>query len=66
MTSKTKPSVIQIEEESLQQLVTEVKETIATNIQQVENKKFGITDMWNSQRNVRTTVSRRRYFPKSF
>ena len=66
MTSKIMPSVVQIKKESLQQLVTEVRETIAINIQPVENKKYGITDMWNSHRNARTTVSRRRYFPKAF
>jgi len=60
MTSNVMPSVVQIEEESLKQLVTEVKETLATNINLqptiVKNKKFGIVDMWNCQRNVRTAV----------
>jgi len=54
------PSVVQIEGESLKQLVTEVKETLATNINLqptiAKNKKFGIVDMWNCQRNVRTAV----------
>ena len=69
MTSKAMPSIIQIEKESLQQLVTEVKETIAPNIElsnATPNKKFGITDMWNSQKNARTATSRRRYLPKAF
>lgn len=69
MTSNSMPSIIQLEEESLQQLVTEVKETIATDINfqsEIKDKKFGVTDMWNSQRNFKTTVSRRRYYPKSF
>ena len=69
MTSNVMPSIVQIEEDNLKQLVTEVKETIATNIhvQASEiNKKFGIADMWNSQRNVRTAVSRRRYHSKAF
>ncbi len=60
MTSNVMPSVVQIEGESLKQLVTEVKETLATNINLqptiVKNKKFGIVDMWNCQRNVRTAV----------
>ncbi len=60
MTSNVMPSVVQIEEESLKQLVTEVKETLATNINlqptTAKNKKFGIVDMWNCQRNVRTAV----------
>jgi hypothetical protein len=60
MTSNVMPSVVQIEGESLKQLVTEVKETLATNINlqptTEKNKKFGIVDMWNCQRNVRTAV----------
>ena len=69
MTSKVMPSIVQIEEDSLKKLVTEVKETIATdiNVQRSEiNKKFGVTDMWNAQKNVRTAVSRRRYHTKAF
>ena len=69
MTSNVIPSLVQIEEESLKQLVIEVKETIATNINpstEVGSKKFGVADMWNSQRNMRTAVSRRRYHTKTF
>ena len=65
MTSKVMPSIVQIGEESLKQLVTEVKETLATTINlqpaPAKNKKFGIVDMWNCQRNVRTAVSMRRH-----
>ena len=64
------PSIIQLEEERLKQLMTEVKETIAIDINiqnaEVKDKKFSVTDMWNSQRNLRTADSRRRYYPKSF
>ena len=68
MTSNAMPSIVQIEEESLKQLVIEVKETIATNINpsEVKDKKFGVADMWNSQRNMRTAISRRRYHTKAF
>ena len=70
MTNKLMPSIIQIEEESLMHLVTEVKETIAIDISlnaiEAKGKKFSVTDMWNSQRNFRTADSRRRYYPKSF
>ena len=68
MTSNVMPSLVQIEEESLKQLVIEVKETIATNINssEVKDKKFGVADMWNSQRNMRTAISRRRYHTKTF
>ena len=65
MKTNVMPSVIQIEKESLKELVTEVKETLATDInlkpQVVKQKKFGIADMWNCQRNVRTAVSMRRH-----
>ena len=65
MTSNVMPSIIQIEKESLKHLVTEVKETLATDINvkaaTTKNKKFGIVDMWNCQRNVRTAVSMRRH-----
>jgi hypothetical protein len=70
MTSKATPSIIQMGEENLRLLITEVKETIASDINEqsaeFKNKKFGIADMWNSQRNVRTAVSRRRHHPKAF
>ena len=65
MTSNVMPSIIQIEEESLKQLVTEVKETLATDVilkpAKAKNKRFGIIDMWNCQRNVRTAISMRRH-----
>ena len=70
MTSKVMPSIVQIEEDSLKKLVTEVKETIATNIKghssTPESKKFGVTDMWHAQKSVRTAISRRRYHTKAF
>ncbi len=70
MTNNVMPSIVQMEEEKLKQLVTQVKETIATDIDvqtsELKNKKFGVTDMWNSQRNFRSAISRRRYHPKSF
>ena len=70
MTSKIMPSIVQIEEESLKKLVTEVKETIAIDIKpqpsELNDKKFGVTDMWNSQKNIRTALSRRRYHTKAF
>ena len=65
MTTNVKPSVIQIEKENLKKLVTEVKETLATDINLrpagTKNKKFGIVDMWNCQKNVRTAVSMRKF-----
>lgn len=65
MTGNVMPSIIHIEKDNLKHLVTEVKETLATNINlqptTAKNKTFGIVDMWNCQRNVRTAVSMRRY-----
>lgn len=70
MNSKEIPSIIRMEKESLKQLITEVKETLATDInldaEKGNENKFGVVDMWNSQRYVRTADSRRRYHTKAF
>jgi len=70
MNSNVLPSIIQIKKENLKQLVTEVKETIATDVNMhasaVKNKKFGVADMWNSQKNIRTANSMRRYYTRGF
>ena len=58
------PSIVQIDKENLKGLTTEVKETFATDInlsKTIKRKKFGIVDLWNCQRNVRTAVSQRRF-----
>lgn len=48
-------SVIQMNEESFSQLVTEVKETIAVvNFSQPTQRSFGLVDMWNIRRNARS------------
>ena len=65
MNSNVMPSIVQIEKENLEKLVTQVKETLATNINlqptKIKNKSFGIVDMWNCQRNARTAVSMRKH-----
>jgi len=65
MNSNVMPSIVQIEKENLKHLVTQVKETLATNINlqptKIKNKRFGIVDMWNCQRNVRTAISMRKH-----
>ena len=65
MTKNVMPSVIKIEKESLRNLVTEVKETLATDIilqpKVANQKRFTIVDLWNCQRNVRTAVSMRKH-----
>lgn len=64
MKTNVMPSVIQIEKESLNKLIAEVKETIAHDIKVPSkgiHKKFGIADLWNCHRNIRSAVSMRRH-----
>jgi len=57
MNSNANNSIVVMESGELRKLVTEVKETIATNV-----KQFSAADLWNIQRNMKTAqrVSRRR------
>lgn len=57
MNSNVNNSIVVMEADELKTLVTEVKETVATNI-----KQFSAADLWNIQRNMRTAqkVSRRK------
>ncbi len=54
------PSIVQMEPEVLTNLVREVKETLATDIEMPEAKKrlFTSAEMWNIHRNARTAQSR--------
>ncbi len=65
MNSNVMPSIVKIEKESLRKLVVEVKETLATNIHTGtlgrKLKSFGIVDLWNRQRSLRTATSMRKY-----
>lgn len=62
MKTSVLPSVIQMEPEALQQLVAEVKETIATSehfAPAVKNQRsFTAGNLWNIRRQSRTAVSR--------
>lgn len=50
----------QLSKQQLNELVKEVKETVATGIQAENNKTtFGAVDYWNLQRNRRTRMVRR-------
>lgn len=65
MKSNVMPSIVQIEASQLKHLVTEVKETVATGIINVNglSKKrasFGIVDLWNIQRRSKTANTARR------
>ncbi|MCA6449608.1 MAG: hypothetical protein IM584_14635 [Chitinophagaceae bacterium] len=47
-------------ENQLNNLVKEVKETVATNVAQVNQKTaFGVVDLWNMERSRRTRIVRR-------
>jgi len=63
MNSNVLPAVIQIDGKNLNNLVTEVKETLATDLTKqlptLKQKKFGIVDLWNCQKTLRTAASRR-------
>ncbi len=63
MNSNVLPAVVQIDRKNLKNLVTEVKETLATDLPgqlpTLKNKKFGIVDLWNCQKTLRTAASRR-------
>jgi hypothetical protein len=65
MNSNVKPSIIKIEKESLRNLLEEVRETLATDINTAtvgtKVKLFGIADLWNRQRSIRTAASMRKY-----
>ena len=54
------PSIIQMEPEVLNNLVKQVEETLATDIQlpNVKNHLFTSADMWNIHRNAKTAQSR--------
>lgn len=58
MKSNVMPSIVQLEANDLKQLVTEVKETVATGYAPVSRKKvatgnFGIVDLWNIRRSAK-------------
>jgi|KBSMisStandDraft_5_1062788.scaffolds.fasta_scaffold4585702_1 hypothetical protein len=46
-----KPSFLKMEKETLDQLVTEVKETIAVvDLRKKSKRSFGLVDIWNIRR----------------
>jgi len=47
-----KPSFVKMEKETLDKLVTEVKETIAVvDLNKESKRSFGLIDLWNIRRN---------------
>ena len=55
-----RPSIVQMEPEVLSNLVREVKETLATDIQLTEVRKpvFTFVQLWSIRRNAKTAQSR--------
>lgn len=64
MNSNVKSSIVQIERDSLRKLVEEVKETLATNADTgtsgTKQKSFGLVDLWNLRRSMRSATSLRK------
>jgi hypothetical protein len=56
MNANVMPSVVRMEREALNKLVTEVKETLATDIQfnKMRKNSFGIVDLWHIHRNMKS------------
>jgi len=59
MKNDVMPSIVRMDEEELQKLVKQVKETVATIIRYPEtkpatDKTFGSLDMWNVRRGFRS------------
>ena len=59
MKNDVMPSIVQMEYGVLENLLTEVKETLATDIKMPGKAKpsFGITDLWKIRRNAKTARS---------
>lgn len=60
MNSNVTNSIIKMEADELSKLVTEVKETVATNVS--EKQVFSAADLWSIQKSMRTAhkLSRKR------
>ena len=58
MMNDVMPSVVQMDAEELQNLVAEVKETVASVIPlpKPKEKSFGHLDMWSIRRNFRSAT----------
>ncbi len=59
MKSNVKNSIVKIESEELKKLVTEVKETVATNVDvknQDQTKNFGVIDLWKIQKQRKSAL----------
>ena len=58
MKNDVMPSIVQMEYGVLNQLLTEVKETLATDVEMPEVKpSFGVVDLWKIRRNIKSARS---------
>lgn len=59
MKNDVMPSIVQMEYGVLETLLTEVKETLATDIKMPDKQRtsFGIVDLWKIRRNARSARS---------
>ncbi len=53
MNSDVKPSIIQMEKEQLNQLLTQVEETVATK---VKSESFIVANLWSIQRSKKPAL----------
>lgn len=60
MKSIAMPKTVQLSDEIKKQLLHEVKETLATDIEVTSKKRFTAGDLWNLQRNSRSASDRMR------
>lgn len=60
MKTDVRRSIVQIETEVLNELVKEVRETLATDVKLPvsNNQSFTAADLWNIRRNTVTAISR--------
>jgi hypothetical protein len=58
MNSNVTRSIVEMESGELSELVKEVKETVATNVN--PKQVFSAADLWNIQKSMRTAQSGRR------
>ena len=59
MKSDVMPSIVQMEYGVLQNLLTEVKETVAKDIKMPEpvtKPSFGVVDLWKIRRNAKSAI----------
>jgi hypothetical protein len=61
MKNETMGMLNPINKNDLQELLTETKETLATDLKVMDNQpSFGAVDLWNAQKRQRTSMTMRR------